>query len=65
MVELAVFNILGQKVVTLVNEERVAGFHTIEWNGTSSAGAPVASGVYFIRMSAEKFVSVHKMMLMK
>lgn len=64
-VEISVFNILGQKVSTLVNEVRDAGYHTITWNGTGYDGSPAASGIYFVRMNADKFVSVQKVMLLK
>ncbi|MBI5476140.1 MAG: T9SS type A sorting domain-containing protein [Ignavibacteriales bacterium] len=58
--QVAVYNLLGQKVATLVDEVREAGYHTVEWNASS-----VASGVYFIRMNADAFSSVRKVMLMK
>lgn len=51
-VTVEIFNLLGQRVLTLVNEERSAGYHLVEWNGTSDAGAAVGSGVYFLRMNA-------------
>jgi len=63
--EVAVFNILGQKVATLVDENRQAGFHVVEWNGLNDRGTAVSSGVYFIRMTADKFTATRKMMLMK
>ena len=64
-VELIVYDILGRKVKTLFNEEKSAGYHTIEWNGLSDANTSVATGVYFVRMSSEKFTAVRKMMMMK
>jgi methionine-rich copper-binding protein CopC len=64
-VELSVFNVLGQKVVTLVQGEQPAGFHTVTWNGTNSDGSSVASGIYFYRITSEKFNTSKKMMLLK
>jgi hypothetical protein len=58
--QVLVYNLLGQKVATLVDEVREAGYQTVEWNASS-----VASGVYFIRMNADAFSSVRKVMLMK
>ncbi len=49
-VRLEVFNILGQRVTTLVDGPRPAGFHTATWNGTDAAGRGVASGVYLYRL---------------
>jgi flagellar hook assembly protein FlgD len=69
--DVAVYNILGQKVTTLVNEMRDAGYQTVTWNGTTQGGTNVASGIYFVRMNAtpvsggEGFNAVRKIMLMK
>jgi len=62
---LEVYNVLGQKVKTLVDEHRTAGFHTAEWNSTDNRGVAVASGVYFYRMEAGNFSSYRKMLLLK
>jgi methionine-rich copper-binding protein CopC len=64
-VELSVFNVLGQKVATLVEGEMPAGYHTVTWNGTSSDGSQVASGIYFYRITTEQFTTSKKMMLLK
>ena len=65
-----VYNILGQRVATLVNEVLPAGYHTMEWNGTGSAGQPVGSGVYFLRLHAKgangkTFTDVKKLLILK
>ncbi|MDI6767395.1 MAG: T9SS type A sorting domain-containing protein [Bacteroidota bacterium] len=64
-VEVVVFDILGRKVKTLVNEVKTAGYHTIEWNGLTEDNAVATSGIYFVRMMSEKFNSVRKIVLMK
>ena len=51
-VRLEVFNVLGQRVATLVNEERPAGFHAAVWDATNAAGQAVAAGVYMYRLTA-------------
>ena len=51
-VRLEVFNVLGQRVATLVNEERPAGFHTAAWDATNAAGQAVAAGVYMYRLTS-------------
>ena len=43
---------LGQRVATLVNEERPAGFHAVAWDATNAAGQAVAAGVYMYRLIA-------------
>ena len=64
-VAIDVYNVKGEKVRTLVNGELEAGFHSILWNGKDDSGKTTASGVYFYKMKAGKFVSTKKMILMK
>ena len=55
----------GQRVQTLVDRNEKAGTYHIEWNGTDTKGAQVATGVYFIRLQTQNAVRVHKMLLLK
>ncbi|MFQ6093554.1 MAG: FlgD immunoglobulin-like domain containing protein [bacterium] len=48
---LKIYNILGQMVVTLVDEPKVPGYHSATWDGKDSNGKDVASGIYFYRLS--------------
>ena len=50
-VRLEVFNLLGQRITTLVDGERPAGFHTATWHATDVAGRAVGAGVYIYRMT--------------
>ena len=50
-VRLEVFNVLGQRMATLVAGERPAGFHRSSWDGTDGSGRAVAAGVYLYRLS--------------
>jgi len=59
-VNLAIYNVLGQKVATLVDRNLEAGNHTVTFNGSS-----LASGVYFYRIEAGQFSDMKKMVLMK
>ncbi len=60
-VRLAVYNLLGQKVATLVSKEQTAGKHTVAWNATG-----FASGVYYYRLETDKgFVRTRKLVLLK
>lgn len=56
---------LGQKVVTLVDEVREAGYYTAKWNGSNQFGEAVASGIYIYRIQAGSFVSAKKMNFIK
>ncbi|HDS01570.1 MAG TPA: T9SS type A sorting domain-containing protein, partial [candidate division Zixibacteria bacterium] len=64
-VKLNVFNIAGQKVRTLVNEELEAGWKLVTWDGKTDSGDEVGSGVYLYRVEAGDFVESKKMMLVK
>jgi hypothetical protein len=64
-VNITVFNILGAKVRTLVDEFRVAGLHQTDWDGRTDSGEHVATGVYFYKIVTEGFVSTRKMLLLK
>ncbi len=64
-VKIEVFNILGQRVRTLVNKQIAAGTYTIQWRGANDAGLSVSSGVYIYKMQADNFVKVQKMLFLK
>jgi hypothetical protein len=64
-VNLAVFDVQGRRVRTLVNEVREAGRHVVRWDGKNETGQAVASGMYFTRMEAESFSATQKMTLLK
>jgi hypothetical protein len=64
-VRVEVFNMLGQSVRTLLDSERHAGIHTVEWDGTNDHGTPVASGVYIYRINADEMHSSKKMVLVR
>lgn len=62
---LEVYNILGQKVKTLVNRDMAAGRYNVVWNGDNENGVQVASGVYFYRLKHGDFSGYKKMLLLK
>ncbi|MCD6161234.1 MAG: T9SS type A sorting domain-containing protein [candidate division Zixibacteria bacterium] len=64
-VKLDIFNILGQRVKTLVDEYKEAGYYQTRWNGFNESGRTVPSGVYFYNMSTEKFSQTKKMLMLK
>ena len=64
-VKLVIYDALGKKVKTLVNEHQSAGFKSARWDGKDETGNQAASGIYFYRLETEKFSEVKKMMLVK
>ena len=65
-VTLEIYNMLGQVVRTLVNENQSAGRYTLQWDGKSDNRHSLSSGIYFYRIQAGgEFQSVKKMLLVK
>lgn len=64
-VELTIYNILGQKVKTLVNQYQNAGYKRVHWNSRDDEGKEVASGIYFYKFEVDKYVYIKKMMVIK
>jgi hypothetical protein len=65
MVTLEIFDALGQKVRTLVNEITNAGRYSVTWDGRNSSGVTATSGIYFYKIKAAKYSDVKKMMLLR
>ena len=59
-VNLSIYNLLGQKVRTLVSEKKKAGYHQVEWDALG-----FASGIYIYRIKAGEFQDVKKMVLLR
>ncbi|MBS4036204.1 MAG: T9SS type A sorting domain-containing protein [Ignavibacterium sp.] len=66
-VELKVYNVLGQLITTLVNEEKPAGFYEVDFNAADlpDRQASLPSGVYMYRIQAGEYVETKKMLLLK
>ncbi len=64
-VDLSIYNMLGQKVRTLVSDVLTPGSYQITWDGRNENGAIVANGIYFYGIRTEKFTRFKKMILMK
>ncbi|UCG61390.1 MAG: T9SS type A sorting domain-containing protein [Candidatus Zixiibacteriota bacterium] len=64
-VTIAIFNVMGQKVRDLVDEELPAGSYQRSWDGTNNFGESVSTGIYLCRMEAGLFVQSRKMVLVK
>ncbi len=64
-VKLQIFNILGQRVVLLLDEPRDAGRHTVTWNGHDRNDREIVSGVYLYRIQTDGFAQTKRMVLLK
>ncbi len=64
-VNLTIYNVLGQKVKTLIDQDLAAKHYEVDWDGTSDGGTKVASGIYFYKIEAGNFIQTKKMVMLK
>lgn len=64
-VDLSIYNIKGQKIKSLLNDQIEAGEHSIVWNGEDASGKKVASGIYFYKLKTQTKTHIKKMLLLK
>jgi hypothetical protein len=64
-IKLTVYNIIGQKVKKLVDQEMPAGLYNVQWNGLDDNGSYMVSGIYYYRLETDSFKATRKMLLMK
>jgi hypothetical protein len=64
-VKLEIYNILGQKLRTLVDEYQLRDNYSVVWDSQNDHGIRMPSGLYFYRISAGKFIQIKKMVLLK
>jgi hypothetical protein len=65
MVELEVYNILGQRVRTLVKQQMTAGTKQVVWDGTAENGETLPTGIYFYRLITLEGKETGKMTMLK
>jgi flagellar hook assembly protein FlgD len=64
-VKLEIFNLLGRRLQTLVDEEKRPGTYRVSWNGMDDQGVSVSTGVYLYRLEAGNYQEANKMILLK
>jgi hypothetical protein len=64
-INLSIYNVLGQRVKTLLDEKRQPGKYEIVWDGTDERGNQVSSGIYFYRIEMDRIKEIRKMVLLK
>jgi len=65
IVKIVIYDLMGRKVRTLLNEKQNAGYKSITWNGRDNNGQMVSSGMYIYQMITDEFQKTKKMMLLK
>lgn len=64
-VVIEIYNTLGQEIRTLVNEDKAAGYYTVQWDGRDNNGDLVVSGIYFYQIKTRDFVAIKKLVVLK
>lgn len=64
VVEIAIYNLLGEKVHTLLRGALNPGVHRFTWNGRNASGARLAAGLYFYRFSSGNYLLTKKMVIL-
>jgi len=64
-VTLEIYNVRGEKVITLFSGRQTAGRHRIQWHAADAASLPLSSGVYFLRLSGNQFEKIRALSLIK
>ncbi len=64
-VSIGIYNIVGQKVRTLVSTEQQANSYTVQWDGKNDSGLQVPTGMYFYRLRATGFTQSKRMLLLR
>ena len=65
LVDLVIYNVMGQKVRTLISEQLNQGIHTVVWDGCDEHGLPVSAGIYFTYLMMGNAMATGSMMLLK
>ncbi|MEA3288423.1 MAG: phosphodiester glycosidase family protein [Candidatus Marinimicrobia bacterium] len=64
-VSIIIYDVMGREVADLVQAKQASGWYDVQWNGTTDAGNPVSTGLYFARIQAGGFSDVIKMAYIK
>ena len=64
-VSVRVYNVTGKEIMTLVDQDMLAGSYEVKWNGKDNSGSTVSAGVYFVKLSSGKFTDTKKVMFLK
>ncbi|MFQ5627333.1 MAG: FlgD immunoglobulin-like domain containing protein [bacterium] len=64
-VELSIYNMLGQRIRTLIHENRNAGDYQIKWDGRNGAGRQVPAGIYVYQLHVGTYLETRKMVIIK
>ena len=64
-VYIIIYDMLGRKIKTLINEQQDPGYKSLIWNATNDYEKPVSAGIYLYQIQAGEYISTRKMVLLK
>ena len=64
-VQLTIYNLIGQKIITLIDEFHNAGVYKINWDGKDNFGNVLPSGIYVYKLVSTDFLETRKMLLLR
>ena len=64
-VNIIIYDMLGRKVKTLINQTQDAGYRSVIWDATNDYGKPVSAGIYLYQIQAGEYIQTKKMVLLK
>lgn len=64
-VDVSVYNLLGEKIAALMHGGFIGGFYRITWDGTTNRGGVASSGIYIVKMSADTYTGMIRIVLIK
>ncbi len=64
-VKLSIYNSMGQKIITLINQKEFSGYHSVKWSGLDQKGNPVPTGVYIYSLQINDNSKTKKMLFLK
>ena len=65
LVNITIYDMLGRKVKTLINQTQDAGYKSVIWDATNDYGKPVSAGIFLYQIRAGEHISTKKMVLLK
>ena len=65
LVNITIYDVVGRKIKSLVNQEQISGSYSLQWDATNSVGESIPAGMYIYTIQAGKYTSTKKMVLLK
>ena len=65
MINITIYDMLGRRVKTLMDQPQDAGYRSVLWDATNNYGKPVSAGIYLYQIQAGEYISTKKMVLLK